>query len=242
MASPPVHDLSLYDSSKWVRYGNGWLYQAGQVTPGWLLVRLGRGSGSTIGACIDHSTFDSVESIALQISGRIEKKFSERSIENMAHGTKTEPFARAWYCKDRNCEVEELGMVMPDWNKNIGFSTDGIVVGTPGKIEIKCPKKMYWPLKNYMKQIREGVEVKGFDHIWETHYDQMILGMAVLEKKWCDYIVYCTPEDLVFVQRIPFNEKYWKEELYPKFLNFVETKLNPLLDGTPFPLMPPGFK
>ena len=67
----------------------------------------------------------------------------------------------------------------------------------------------------------------------------MQLGMAILDKKWCDYVVYCPPENKVFVQRIPFNSDYWNNEMYDPLKKIIREDIIPLLKDTVYPLMPP---
>ena len=60
--------------------------------------------------------------------------------------------------------------------------------------------------------------------------DQMQGGMALLDKEWCDYIVYATEDGDVYQERISFNEEYWNNILYPKLQLFLSKELFPLLE------------
>jgi hypothetical protein len=238
-------DISAYDPTKWVDKKIYWIYDVEQKHPGWHLVKIGRPSGSTCGAALGHSSFDTTPELqALYLSGQAKKNFKSDQLDAMAHGVITEPEARDWYAKKYNVTVIELGMCVPKWDTHLGVSVDGDVIGTDGMIEIKCPKRMYKTLKDYMKSRNEGLvrdsddpNIENFKHIFHTHYDQMQLGMAILQKKWCDYIVFCTPENSVFVQRVPFNLKYWNDVMYPGLLKFNKEELDPLLLPG-FPLQP----
>ena len=236
-------DLSSYDPKKWRDCGEYYLYDTEQGEPDWLLVRIGRPSGSSSGYLIGHGNpnFGTPDDAALEIAGVKKKEFTLQQLEAMAHGTKMEPYGRDWYAGTNGVQVVELGFVTPKWDLEIGVSIDGDVLGTDGIIEIKCPKKMYYPLANYMAKQSRGMflDKNDFSHIWKTHYDQMQLGMAVLNKKWCDYVVYCTPENKVFTQRVPFDEAYWKDEMYPAIRTALEEKIKPHLTGMKFPLKPP---
>lgn len=177
--------LTEYDSSKWRDCEEYWIYDEEQRTPGWLLVRRGRASGSTFAACIGDSNFDTPEEQASYSSGRVEKEFTEKQLEAMNFGTITEDEAREWYEKSYQVKVEEKGMVVPKWNMNLGVSVDGVVFNLNGNegegiIEIKCPKRMYWNLKQYSSLENKPND---FDHIFKSHYAQMQLGMAVWKKK-----------------------------------------------------------
>ena len=211
----------------WKEFDQYWLYDVPQGDELWLKIKEKRPSGSTISSCIGPSPFTTIDQAALEISGIVKKQFTNNVKKIMAHGNKVEPFARQWYEKYYQIKINELGFVIPKWNLDIGVSVDGIV-GNNGMIEIKGPLKMYYPLKQFMLG-----NSKNYDHIWKTHYDQMQFGMAILNRQWCDYIVYCTPENSVFCQRILFNQCYWKDEMYPKIKNFIQYKLKPLLKSPP---------
>lgn len=213
--------MSLTDPNKWSEYDTYYIFEAEQRSEDWLKVHRGRCSGSTIGACVGHSSFATPEEQARYIAEVEVKQFTEKQRANMNYGTNMEPVARKWYESSRKYRVRELGMAIPKWNSYLGVSVDGMVEGQEGIIEIKCVQRMYWPLINYCKNPKSG-----YDHIWKTHYDQMILGMAILNKKWCDYIVFCPKEAQVFVQRIPFDSKYWSQ-LYKDLQSFIDTELKP---------------
>jgi hypothetical protein len=53
--------------------------------------------------------------------------------------------------------------------------------------------------------------------------------MAILNKKYCDYVVFCPLEGKVYLERIPFNAKYWDELLF-KLNDFIDNKLKPKLE------------
>ena len=243
--------LTSYSVSKWKDLGNYWLYDVEQKEPDWKLVRKGRPSGSNCGYLLGHGNpnFGSKEDTLLEIAGKKVKIFTEQQLDNMKFGETIEPIAREWYEKTRNVKVNELGFVVPKWDPNIGVSVDGVVltwdnqlkkyIENDGMIEIKGPKRMYRPLEEYIQKQTAGYTTPNdYSHIWTTHYDQMQLGMAILGKKWCDYVVFCSPENKTFVQRIPFNQHYWNELMYNPLKQIIEEELKPLLIGTPYPLMP----
>lgn len=208
----------------WIDGGKYWISTHEQRSPGWFEARAYRVTGSVLGTAAGHSRFDTPENLADQIAEISEKQFTETQIENMAYGTKYEPLARKYYEQTYKITVTELGVCVPKWNSMLGFSPDGIV-GEDGMIEIKCPKKMYQPL------LKSHSRTEIPNHIWRTHYDQMIGGMAILGRKYCDYIVFCPEEKQVYVERVPFNQKYWETELYPAIQKFISKFLLPRLAG-----------
>lgn len=238
----PILIFDINNSIKWIEKDTYWLSTNPQGTDDWLGDRIGRVTMSKLGASVGHSSFprdltseERIDRTAMIISGQLKEEFSQNSLDIMSHGTVVEPYARDWHANKNGYTIVEHGLAVPKWNKYLGASVDGDIVGTDGIIEIKAPKKMYYPLDNYTESINHGWQPPKYyhKHIWTTHYDQMQGNMAVFGKSWCDYIVYCTPEDRVFTQRVLFNPKYWYKELYPKVCNFIETKLKPLLTKEP---------
>lgn len=200
----------------------------------------GRVTGSSYGAAAGHSPFTNPpfvpsNDLALEIAGLSEKIFSDEAVKNMKHGSEQEQNARIWYENKYDVKVEEVGLAVPKWNFHLGSSVDGIVEGMNGIIEIKCPARgVYQPLKDYVKLVESGWKPSKplyHDHIYTSHYDQMQGGMAILQKDWCDYIVYSTSDSQVYCERILFNKKYWDECLYPKLEEWLDDKLFPILEN-----------
>lgn len=212
----------------WIDCGTYYISNAEQRSPEWHKTRTGRVTASNFGTCAGHSRFSGPEALAHEIAGLKEKTFSDNSRRVMDYGTETEPKAREWYERTRNVKVKEYGLAVPKWNIYIGGSPDGIIEGTDGIIEIKCPEKMYGPLKERMTKPPPS-DPYCHSHIWPTHYDQMQGCMAILNKSYCDYIVFSPPDGLAYVERIHFNRAYWETQLYPKIQEFLEVKLKPLL-------------
>ena len=223
-----------YDQPKWVDHGDYYIYTAPQKSPPWGEVRRGRVTGSIVGGCAGHSRFvTSPEQLAREIMGE-KKVFTPQQQANIDFGVQVEPIGRSWYDDLTGVKTEEIGLAVPKWNLGIGASVDGLV-GEDGILEIKGVKKMYGPLY-HPRPITIGPRPPV--HIWQTHYDQMQTGMAVLGRKWCDYLVFCPPEDKTFLQRVPWNKVYWEQELYPATTLFIDAYLQPLLAGTNYPLLP----
>lgn len=243
----PHHIPVLFPTSRWIETEKRWISIAKQDTEDWLDDRKGkipiklltedlntegtvntRLTGSVFSAAAGRSPFTTADDLALEIVGLKKKEFSEKSKKNMLHGKLTEPVARKWYEKKHNVKVKEIGLVVPKWNFHLGASVDGIVEGSEGIIEIKCPVKMYQRLIDYNTLRETGWTPRTpyyHSHIWESHYAQMQGGMAILDKDWCDYIVYSTSDKQIYQERVLFNEKYWNEILYPLLQKFLNEKL-----------------
>lgn len=232
----------------WTEYETYWISDDEQGSQAWLNTRKCRLTQSNTGAALGHSSFSTPYEVAQVAAGVLVKEFSQKTIDIMHHGTITEPLAREWYEKRYKCQVIERGLAIPKWNKYLGASVDGEVVGIwnestqsydeccDGIIEIKCPQRMYYPLKEHNKLLAQGIVFDKYchGHIWDSHYDQMQGNMLILNKKWCDYIVYCTPEQSIYYERVHFNKKYCDDVLYPGMTDFIENKLKPLLTEEPY--------
>jgi hypothetical protein len=177
-------------------------------------------SMSNLASAIGDSIFMSVDEYLMYIRGK-HKVHSQEALDNMARGVRLEPIARKWYEDNYHVTVKSMGFVVPKWEPRIGGSPDGLV-GEDGIIEIKAPKIMYAPLKVYNRAVATGWQPKGFTHVWKTHYVQMQGYLAIMARKWCDYVVYCESENSVFVQRIPFDYKLWQSHIYPRLKYFLD--------------------
>lgn len=224
-------DRFTFDPKCWIDCDTYWLNKSEQGSNNWKNIRKYRLTASNFGGAIGKSSFCTPEGIVTDITSAKEKIFSEKSKYVMQHGIDTEPKAREWYCKNKNVEVVEVGLAVPKWEPRIGASLDGEIKGTDGMIEIKSPLLMYEPIKTHMSKINGGWEPPKFyhEHIWDSHYCQMQGGMKITGKKWCDYIIYATKSNLIYVERIYFDEEYWNKILYPGILYFLDNLLEPVV-------------
>lgn len=209
--------------SEWIDKGTYVLNTSEQRSPRWHDLRFGRLTASNVGTAIGVSKFSTPEELADTMAGITVKEFTETQLENMNFGTQYEPVARDWYQATRSVVVEEVGIAIPKWNPMIGGSLDGNVVGTDGCCEIKGVKKMYKPL---IGRTKPDIDHK---NIWPTHYCQIQSCLRICNKRWCDYIVFCPPENRVYVERIDFNPDYWNNTLYPGIQHFIQELLIPRL-------------
>ncbi len=225
---------------QWIDHGSYWESKAPQGDQEWLDVRFGRTTGSISAAMANRSRFKTAEEQGKIIAGVVEEYFTEAELERMGHGTDTESTVRNWYAQYSKQRIEERGLIVPKSDPTIGASIDGDIVGTDTIIEIKCPLTMYYPLRQYMDQMSTGWVPRPdyFKHIYPTHFAQMQHGMAVMGKKHCIYIVYCTTDSKVFTQKIPFDPVYWSQH-YKKIKENYKKYVEPYLDGR-YPIMPPG--
>jgi len=234
----------MINNNNWIEYNDYWLNKYAQRTKEWYNVRIGRLTCSNIGTSIGENINCKPDELADYITEIKKKEFTTESQELMDYGTENEPIARKWYenyynSRNNQAIVKEIGLVIPKFDYRLGSSLDGAVVSsededplnTEGMIEIKCPKKLYNSLKLYnIKKSKGWIPENGYNaHIIPTHWIQMQSCMAITNKKWCDYIVYCIPEEKIFLERIYFDHNNWVNNLYPRILNFLNNILEPRL-------------
>jgi len=216
-----------FPESAWIDKGSYYLSNHAQGTSLWHLCRSFRLTASNSGTVADLNPYENKFFYALCISKIIKKEFNSLALERMAHGTNMEPIAREFYEKYRGVTVDEVGLAVPKWETRMGASVDGDIVGTPGIIEIKCPKIMYKPLIEKINNPNH--EKYDHKHIAPYYYCQMQMNMKVLNKEWCDYIVYAVDSGQCYIDRVYFFEEFWEQTLFPKILSFLDDILDPLL-------------
>jgi hypothetical protein len=118
----------------------------------------------------------------------------------MRRGTELEPHARLAYELQTGLLASESGIAISDCGK-YGYSTDGLC-GDDGLIEIKCPAS---PQK--IGNIWSNPEEADAEYI-----DQIMGGMWVTGRQWCDLVIYCpwlesVGKDL-FIKRIFRDDDY----------------------------------
>ena len=192
-----------------------------QRTPEWHAARQGRITASGVLGCIGYR-FCSREEYADKLRGRTTTVQNEA----MLAGIEYEPFARQQYEHLKQCHVTEVGFMVPKFMPSIGASPDGLV-GDDGMIEIKCPATMYLPLTTPVSARRVDSRGRPF-HIWESHYSQMQMQLAIADRKWCDYVVYAYETGEFYVERVRFNRVYW-DYLLAHIKSFI-TQLVPDLE------------
>ncbi len=213
-------------ASTWQDCGTYWLNTSPQCSSGWEAARKGRFTASRFGYGLGFNLrFSTPKQTALEIAGVSKPTPSEQNQIMMSEGIRLEPEARQHYERQYKVDVKQVGLAVPKWDLRIGASTDGLV-GEEGMIEIKCIQRMYKPILSYLQNPGRSESI---DHIWPTHYAQMQGNMAILGRKWCDYIVMCKQENSIFMQRIYYNAAYWDQWLYPQIKMFLDVELEPLL-------------
>lgn len=209
----------------WSEKETFWILQVKQRSNEWYRARYGRCTTSLFSACIGESPYMTPDKALRVIKQEEEPEMNFA----MQQGINLEPEARRQYENVRRTTVQEIGLAVPKWNVYIAASTDGLV-DEDGIIEIKCPVKYH----RNLELLRNSTDFKGL--IDPVHYLQMQGGMAILNRQWCDYIVYYKDRKKMFIYRVPFDQEYWNEK-YQKIKQFIESeridKLQVLLPNNP---------
>lgn len=129
------------------------------------------------------------------------------------------------------------------------YSLVELIQKAEGILEIKCPGKLYPSLRSKYWNIRllksrgtpiilpTGQELSQdseawknyYSHIYQTHFDQMQLGMAVLRKPWADYVVHAP--DGIYRERISYCHRYFIDQLLNPVRSFLDERLDPVLSA-----------
>jgi putative phage-type endonuclease len=173
-----------------------------QGTEEWFAARLGRVTASRVQDIVARTKTGYAASRDNYLAQLICERLTGKGAESfptaaMAHGTETEPLARAAYEMKNSIFVDEVGFVQHP-TMMAGASPDGMV-GQDGLIEIKCP------------QTNTHIETLLSGKIPNKHKAQMTWQMICTGRKWCDFISFDPrlPQELqMFVQRYPYDAEY----------------------------------
>ena len=208
----------------WEDRGLYWHFLAPQRTTQWFGVKAGRIGGSSAGTACGLSNFDTPDELKLYMAKLKVKEFTPVQRTAMDIGTASEDYIVSLYENRTDHKIKEYGYCAWKEDDRFGVSVDGVVykdgVEIDGIIEIKTATRMYRPLISFTEN--GGEPDDEYSHIWKTHYCQMQLGMKILNKNWCDYIVYCPTTGQLFIQRVPFNETFWSDTMFPKITAFLD--------------------
>jgi len=167
-----------------------------QGTEEWLKIRAGKFTASSFHTCFGKS--ETRNTLLLKISAeRLTGKMIEENYTNsdIERGVELEDEARSLYQEKTFNSVKEIGFAeLDDW---VGSSPDGLI-GDDGMIEIKCPRET-----TFLSQVIN-------DRIKPEYITQIQFNMYVLNRKWCDYVIY--NEDLgLNIKRVERDEEYIKK-------------------------------
>ena len=198
-----------------------YLYDVSQGGSDWLNMRKGRITASVLGKVVGHAPYNnhSPQELADIIKGKKKEIFSPEARERMQKGIDYEPKVRDKLSQIINKPIYETGFAVWKADTRFGASLDGIINEDIG-IEIKCPSKMYAPIKEYMN--KKDKDFKDIRHIWKSQYDQIIANGVITNRKKMIFCVYAIEEKQFFYQCVDVDYKYWFDFLYPTACQFYE--------------------
>ncbi len=163
--------------------------------------------GDPSGAAIEYAWKTAIERIAGTPVGDTFETWQ------MRRGTALEPHARLAYESSTGNLASEAGIALTD-DGVFGYSSDGLI-DADGMIEIKCPAASQ----------KIGTTWANPERAADEYIDQIMGGMWITGRKWCDLVIYCpwlepVGKDL-FVQRLERDEAFI-EELEEDLLGFKQ--------------------
>lgn len=197
-------------------------YEYPQRSTDWFNVRLGCVTGSGVTNVFAKTKTGESEAKKKYKTKLIVERLTNESQDNdfvssaMMWGIEKEDMARVAYQEENEVLVKQEGFIKIE-NEFIGYSPDGLV-SENGLIEIKCPSSA------------KHFEYLDTQEIPKEYINQMVLGMIVTKRGWCDFISYDPrfPKSMqLFVKRI-FAKDYDTEEFLKtvrEFNNEVEQSI-----------------
>lgn len=178
-----------------------------QRSPEWYAARCGKATGSRISDIVARTKTGYAASredymfqlVIERLTNEVEKTFSSAAMD---WGVEQEVYARAQYEAHMGVLIQEVGSIDHPRIAMSSASPDGLVIGTKGMIEIKCPMS-----KNHLNMFLGKPIAKAY-------MDQMMWQMAVTGSEWVDYVSFDprVPVGLqLFIQTIPRDDKYIAE-------------------------------
>jgi putative phage-type endonuclease len=172
-------------------------YEYPQRSTDWINVRMGCVTGSGVTNVFAKTKTGESEAKKKYKTKLIVERLTNESQDNdfvstaMLWGIEKEEMARVAYQEQNEVFVKQEGFIKIE-NEFIGYSPDGLV-SENGLIEIKCPSSA------------KHFEYLDSEEIPNEYINQMILGMIVTNRSWCDFISYdprFTKSMQLFVKRI----------------------------------------
>lgn len=245
MESNSINQTKVYYSAdKWKEYPDYYVYIDSEDTIGYKQSKKGRVTGHIVSECIGDTGYQGQLLMAKKIAGLYKEEFTPEQKEKVEYGLIHEQEAKDWYTKVTGNIVKSPYFAVPKFDYRIGAEHDGFIYDSQGNeldgiLEVKCPKEMYKQLIDPPKESIEHNMMFNYSHISRNYYDQMQMEMKIFNKNWCDYLVYCIPQNKVHLERVYRNDKYW-DIMYEKICIFINAKVNPLLKevNSMYPLDP----
>lgn len=215
----------------WIDRGQFFELEVEQGSQLWLQSRVGRQTGNPCYA-ITHPKY--TFSTPAQTLENLMGAYTPPN-EAMAHGTKWEPIVRDEFERRRGVTVRETGLCVPKDDYGLGASLDGYIEATGEIIEIKCPKRMYQPIKQLAIDQLDTYDMTTKElkkYITKSHLYQMYQNLRVVNSQLCHYVVCAYNPDIsedaeIAINRIRFDADYWNNKIYPLLKGYRTQILQP---------------
>ena len=201
-----------------------YLLDVKQGSKDWLMMRKGRITMSNLGKIVGHAPYcnTSQPDLGKIFKGELKEQHSPEALERMNLGNDYEGPVRDYFAKKLGVEIKETGFAIWKKDPRFGASLDGVIDDDTG-IEIKCPRKMYRPILEFLeKKKRGGADDTEISHIWKSQYDQVIGNGVITGRKWMYFCVYSIEDKKMFYQKVKVDYDYWFDFLYPKACEFYD--------------------
>ena len=168
-------ELLVFDPNQEVKKVRYIIHNVDQGSDEWFNIRIGRITASTIvNICATNAGRKTMAILKATevITGKLPDHFSNIQTKR---GNEFETKAKVKYEEVKNCIVDVIGFAELD--EYVGASPDGLV-GDEGIIEIKCPEA-----KKFLVEVISN-------KIDKKYIYQMQMQMWVLNRSWCDYVIY----------------------------------------------------
>lgn len=191
----------------------------------WFKFRAGRITSSNFkSACstkLAKPALSLIKTICYPLSVIFQSKSTKYGIVNEKKAKKD--YFETMKTRHDNFKIDEVGFCISTKTPEFGASADGIMSCDccgEGCFEIKCPYRLQ-KVPNKEFSIKEFAEMKESYLVRvegsylldrnHTYYYQIQLHMYALEKKFCDFIIWCS--DFCYTVRYLFDEKFVAEKL-----------------------------
>lgn len=184
-----------------------------QRSPEWFVARVGKLTGSNIGAALGINPWKTPEELIRQMVRDTHGAPSE-FVGNIAtdYGQLHEPLAVMDYSMATGNDVDECGFYVHPEHEWLGASPDGFI-GPDGLLEVKCP----FGLRNSTEPEFKTAEQQ------PHYYAQMQIEMACTGRRWCHFYQWAPNGNVL--ELICFDADWFNDAL-PKLKAFYDLYLS----------------
>ena len=200
----------------------------------WKMLHNGRLTSSIVGEIMHRRDSTNPDSILRRIMGYTKMTGTPLAIqwgkakETVARDAKMRSLGH----KGLHCQM--TGLTLLPCHSYLGASSDGLILNhryheDKGVLEIKCPYSVEknptynLPLMDiartysqqfFLEEIENAPKLKRSSN----YYYQVQAEMAIMGCKWCHFVVWTEVD--IFVEEIAFDERLWRDTVFPKLQSF----------------------